>query len=53
MTDNGETGAYTYVADESAVDESLRPYSWYKDLVVEGGETTFITRRIHSAVGMR
>ena len=36
VTDNGETGAYTYVADESAVDESLRPYSWYKDLVVEG-----------------
>jgi hypothetical protein len=36
ITDNGETGAYTYVADESAVDDSLRPYSWYKELVVEG-----------------
>lgn len=36
VTDNGETGAYTYVADESAVDDSLRPYSWYKELVVKG-----------------
>jgi hypothetical protein len=24
------------VADDSAVDDSLKPYSWYKDLVVEG-----------------
>jgi gamma-glutamylcyclotransferase (GGCT)/AIG2-like uncharacterized protein YtfP len=36
VTDNGETGAYTYVADELAVDESLRPYSWYKEFVVKG-----------------
>lgn len=36
ITDNGETGAYTYIADESAVDDCLRPYSWYKELVVEG-----------------
>lgn len=36
VTDNGETGAYTYVADESAIDESLRPYSWYKEFVVNG-----------------
>jgi gamma-glutamylcyclotransferase (GGCT)/AIG2-like uncharacterized protein YtfP len=35
-TDNGEMTAYTYVADESAVDDSLKPYSWYKDLVVKG-----------------
>ncbi len=35
-TDGGEMRAYAYVADESAVDDSLRPYSWYKDLVVEG-----------------
>ena len=33
---NGETGAYTYVADETAVDESLRPYSWYREFVVKG-----------------
>jgi gamma-glutamylcyclotransferase len=38
LTDNGETGAYTYVADEGSVDDSLQPYSWYKDLVVEGAK---------------
>jgi hypothetical protein len=36
ITDSGEMRAYTYVADESAVDDSLKPYSWYKDLVVAG-----------------
>jgi gamma-glutamylcyclotransferase len=36
ITDNGEIRAYTYVADEGAVDDSLKPYSWCKDLVVEG-----------------
>lgn len=36
ITDGGEMGAYTYVADDSAVDDSLKPYSSYKDLVVEG-----------------
>lgn len=45
MTDNGETGAYTYVADESAVDDSLRPYSLQR-ISCGRGETTFITRRI-------
>lgn len=32
---NGETGTNTYVADETAVDESLRPYSWYNEFVVK------------------
>ena len=36
ITDQGEIGAYTYVADDSAIDDSIRPYSWYKELVVEG-----------------
>jgi hypothetical protein len=36
ITEDGETGAYTYVGDDSAVDDSLKPYSWYKELVVEG-----------------
>jgi gamma-glutamylcyclotransferase (GGCT)/AIG2-like uncharacterized protein YtfP len=36
ITDGGEMRAYTYVADEYAVDDSVKPYSWYKDLVVEG-----------------
>ena len=26
------------MADDSAVDDSLKPYSWYKDLVVEGAK---------------
>jgi hypothetical protein len=38
VTEDGQTGAYTYVADDSAVDDSLKPYSWYKDLVVEGAK---------------
>ena len=35
-TDNGEIGCYTYIADGSSIDDSLKPYSWYKDFVVEG-----------------
>jgi len=38
ITEDGETGAYTYVADDNAVDDSLKPYSWYKELVVEGAK---------------
>jgi hypothetical protein len=38
ITENGEIRAYTYVADNSAVDDSLRPYSWYKNLVVKGAK---------------
>lgn len=36
ITAGGEITAYTYVAEDSAVVDSLKPYSWYKDLVVEG-----------------
>jgi gamma-glutamylcyclotransferase (GGCT)/AIG2-like uncharacterized protein YtfP len=39
ITDDGEVTAYTYVADESAVDDSLRPYSWYKEMVTEGARS--------------
>jgi hypothetical protein len=28
--------AFTYVADSRFIDESLKPFSWYKDLVVYG-----------------
>jgi gamma-glutamylcyclotransferase (GGCT)/AIG2-like uncharacterized protein YtfP len=28
--------AITYVADTSSIDDSLRPYTWYKDLVLAG-----------------
>lgn len=30
--------ALTYLAEAGAVDESLRPFSWYRDLVVAGAE---------------
>lgn len=28
--------AYTYIASESFIDKRLRPYSWYKQLVIAG-----------------
>jgi hypothetical protein len=28
----------TYIADASFIDESLQPYSWYKDFVLAGAE---------------
>lgn len=31
-----ELSAFTYVAQDSHLDESLLPYSWYKELVVAG-----------------
>ncbi len=34
--DGGGISAFTYVAQPTHVDSSLRPYSWYKDLVVAG-----------------
>ena len=27
----------SYIAEKSSIDESLRPYDWYKDLVLAGG----------------
>jgi gamma-glutamylcyclotransferase (GGCT)/AIG2-like uncharacterized protein YtfP len=34
---NGKaTNVFTYVADSRYIDDSLRPYSWYKDFVVLG-----------------
>jgi len=38
VTDIGLISANAYVADESAIDESLVPYTWYKALVVEGAK---------------
>jgi hypothetical protein len=38
ISDREELRAYTYVADDSAVDDILKPYSWYKDLIVEGAK---------------
>ena len=35
----GSVTANTYVADESMIDDTRRPYSWYKALVVSGAES--------------
>ncbi len=34
----GATSAQTYVAASTHIDDSLRPYAWYRDLVVSGAE---------------
>jgi gamma-glutamylcyclotransferase (GGCT)/AIG2-like uncharacterized protein YtfP len=34
----GQLTAFMYEADECAIDDSLRPYAWYKDLVMEGAK---------------
>lgn len=36
---DGTVTANTYVADESVIDDTRRPYTWYKDLVVSGAES--------------
>jgi len=39
LDENGETfQAQVYIADESAVDNALLPYDWYKEFVVTGAE---------------
>jgi hypothetical protein len=35
-TDNGTIALFTYVADGDAIDDSLQPYTWYKNLVLFG-----------------
>ncbi len=35
----GDVTAKTYVADQSAIDDTRQPYSWYKALVVSGAES--------------
>jgi hypothetical protein len=35
---NGRTEAVTYVAKSTHVDDALRPYRWYKDIVISGAE---------------
>ncbi len=40
---NGEAvEAVTFIADSDAIDESLSPYTWYKDFVVEGAKQNSI-----------
>ncbi len=35
----GAASAQTYVAAPTHIDDSLRPYAWYRDLVVSGAES--------------
>lgn len=37
-TEDGEIAVYTYVATARARDDTLRPFTWYRDLVVAGAE---------------
>jgi hypothetical protein len=34
--DGQEVQVRTYIADGDAIDDRLKPYSWYKDFVVKG-----------------
>ncbi len=36
LAPGGGVRAYAYVAETAFIDETLKPYSWYKDLVVSG-----------------
>lgn len=36
--DDTEYKAFTYVAESKAIDESLKPYHWYKQLVIGGAK---------------
>ncbi|MCA9444827.1 MAG: gamma-glutamylcyclotransferase [Candidatus Omnitrophica bacterium] len=37
-TDEGASTVFTYLADSSAIDDTLKPYTWYKDFVVYGAK---------------
>jgi len=41
----GMVDAYMYVADDNAIDDSLEPYTWYKDLVVAGAKEHRLPQR--------
>lgn len=37
--------AFTYLATESHIDESLKPFKWYKQLVLKGAELHFLPEK--------
>lgn len=39
QSSQGAVSAQTYVARPTHIDDSLRPYAWYRDLVVSGAES--------------
>ena len=44
ITSKGNVNAYMYVASATSVDDSLIPYTWYKDFVVEGAKEHFLPK---------
>src|SRR5258708_11459367 len=38
LAPSGGVSAYAYVAETAFIDESLKPYTWYKDLVISGAK---------------
>jgi cation transport regulator ChaC len=53
LMDGALLDAMTYVADDTHINESLRPYSWYKDFVAAGAEeqrlpTSYVDKYITS-----
>ena len=47
----GETKrAFTYIASATHVDDALRPYRWYKRLVIEGAREHGLPRRYIEAI---
>ena len=36
--DGREVQVHTYIADGDAIDDRLKPYSWYKDFVMKGAQ---------------
>ena len=44
-TSHQNLSAFTYIATADYIDNSLRPYTWYKDLVVAGAKQHSLPRR--------
>ncbi|HEY0323631.1 MAG TPA: gamma-glutamylcyclotransferase family protein [Pyrinomonadaceae bacterium] len=38
LSNGNKIEAFMYIADNSAIDESLAPYTWYKEFVVNGAK---------------
>jgi hypothetical protein len=37
-SDGQDVQVQTYIADHDAIDDRLKPYSWYKDFVMKGAQ---------------
>ena len=48
--DGTETKACIYVAEKNAIDDTLRPYRWYYQLVLSGAEQPQTPTRLHFQV---